>query len=238
MVHDEFRDKVIMITGAAGGIGQALCERFDRLGARVHSTDLRKVDRPLFVPGDVGNAEFLADWVSDVVASEGLIDVLVNNAGICPRTPLMETTVDDWKEVLDVNLTSVFALSQLVMGHMVSRRSGAIVNVASMAAKVGGIAVGPHYSASKAAIICLTKTFARFGAPYGVRVNAVAPGVIDTPITHTASPEQLLSYRSTIPMGRVGDPSEVAGPIVFLASTDASYITGATLDINGGFLMD
>ena len=113
-----------------------------------------------------------------------------------------------------------------------------MVNLASMAGKVGGIAVGAHYSASKAALGCLTKSLARCGAPYGIRVNAVAPGVIDTEITKGASPEQMEGFRKSIPLGRIGRIAEVVEPILFLLSDSASYMTGVTIDINGGLLMD
>ncbi len=166
------------------------------------------------------------------------LDVLVNSAGICPRTALPDITAEEWKMVLDVNLTSVFLLSQACMEPMKRQRSGAIVNLASLAGKVGGIAVGAHYSASKAAMICLTKTLARYGAAHGVRVNAVAPGVINTEMTGLASAEVQESLLKTIPVGRFGEAGEVAEAICFLASHAASYITGTTLDVNGGLLME
>lgn len=238
MIYSEFLDKVVLVTGAAGGIGRALCERFDSLGSRVYSSDLADAARSRFTQGDISDPSFRDRWVQKVLDHGGRIDILVNNAGICPRTALSEVTLAEWNRVLEVNLTSVFALSQAVIERMIVQRSGAIVNLASMAGKVGGIAVGAHYSASKAGIICLTKTLARYGAPHGVRVNAVAPGIIDTDITRAATPEQIESFRNTIPIGRVGDVGEVVAPIVFLASDEASYITGAVLDVNGGLLMD
>ncbi|MHB9036706.1 MAG: SDR family NAD(P)-dependent oxidoreductase [Armatimonadota bacterium] len=238
MTYSDIKDKVVMITGAAGGIGVGLCERFDSLGARVYSTDLAGVDRPCFTQGDISDMSFRVLWVQEVLGKEGRIDVLVNNAGICPRTALPDVSITEWNKVLDVNLASVFALSQMVIEVMIARRSGAIINMASLAGKVGGIAVGAHYSASKAGIICLTKTLARYGAPHGVMVNAVAPGIIDTDITRAATPEQVEGFKNTIPLGRVGSVDEVVAPIVFLASSEASYITGAVIDINGGLLMD
>lgn len=135
---------------------------------------------------------------------------------------------------MDVNLTSIFFLSQAVLEIMIKNKSGAIVNLASLAGQVGGIAVGAHYSASKAAIECLTKTFAKNGAPYGIRVNAVAPGIINTEIHSESTPEQLEQYKRSIPLGRMGTPEEVANIILVLASDLASYLTGTTIDINGG----
>lgn len=237
-MNKEFNNKVILITGAAGGIGSRLCECFDSLGARVYSTDLVSTNRDRFVKGDVADSGFLHGLAENIAREEGKIDVLVNNSGICPRTPLSEITADEWQRVIDVNMTSTFFLTQYCIEVMKPQRSGAIVNVASLAGKNGGIAVGAHYSASKAAIICLTKAFAGYGAPFGIRVNAVAPGIIDTRMTRELGVEKIKSLENAIPLGRIADPDEVVKPIVFLASSWASYITGATLDINGGLLMD
>ena len=152
-MDEEFKDKVIVITGAAGGIGSRLCECFDSLGARVYSTDLVSVKRDRFVKGDVTDIGFLHGLAKNIVTKEGRIDVLVNNSGICPRTQLPEITVNEWHRVIEANMTSTFFLIQYCIEVMKPQRSGAIVNVASLAGKNGGIAVGAHYSASKAAII-------------------------------------------------------------------------------------
>ena len=172
--------------------------------------------------------------VNQITDREGRIDILVNNAGVCPRTDLMDISLDEWRKVMDINLTSVFFLSQAVMKIMMENGSGAIVNLASVAGQVGGISVGAHYSASKAAIECLTKTFAKKGAPHGVRVNAVAPGVIDTDIHKESTTEQIKNYMQSIPLGRMGTPEEVVKMILVLASDLSSYVTGTTFDINGG----
>jgi len=234
----DFDGKVVLVTGAAGGIGTALCREFNARGARVWPADLRPVERERFVAGDVADEAFAVSWTRQVLREEGRIDVLVNNAGICPRTGLFDIGADEWRRVMDVNLASVFFLGRLALKAMIEHKSGCIVNLASMAGKVGGIAVGAHYSASKAAIQCLTKTLARAGAPYNVRANAVTPGIIDTEITGGATPEQRQRFLETIPLARLGGAAEVARPVAFLASDAASYITGATLDINGGLLMD
>ena len=140
--------------------------------------------------------------------------------------------------MLTVNVRSVFLVSQAALKIMIAQKGGAIVNLASLAGKVGGIAVGAHYSSSKAAIVGLTKSLARNGAAYEVRANAVAPGLIDTSMTAAAGQEGVKQLKQSVPMGRLGSVDEVIGPIVFLASCKAAYITGATLDINGGLLMD
>ncbi len=237
MVFSEFNQKVVLITGAAGGIGSSLCRKFAEYNAIVYQTDIQFVDRPNFIQGDISDQEFLQKLVIEIVKKEGRIDVLVNNAGVCPRTPLLDISFDEWRKVMDINLSSTFFLSQAVMEIMIQNRSGAIVNLASVAGQVGGIAVGAHYSASKAAIECLTKTFAKNGAQYGIRVNAVAPGVIDTDIHKQSTKEQIENYMRAIPLGRMGTPDEVANIIMVLASDLASYLTGTTIDINGGQIM-
>ena len=234
MTYSEFKDKVVLITGASGGIGSAVCREFLSAEAKVYQTDIVGTNNPGFIQGDISDTVFIRNLVDEVVEKEGRIDILVNNAGICPRTSILNITPEEWRKVMDVNLTSTFFLSQAVIEIMIKNNSGTIVNLASIAGKVGGIAVGAHYSASKAAIECLTKTFAKYGAPYGIRVNAVAPGVIDTDIHKTATPEQLEQYNKSIPLGRMGTPKEVADVILMLASGQASYLTGAVIDINGG----
>lgn len=234
----EFNNKVILITGAAGGIGLKLCEYFDSLGSRVYPTDILPVNKARFIKIDVADINFLQGLVKKITKKEGRIDVLINNSGICPRTQLPEISLEEWQRVIDVNLTSTFFLCQFCINVMASHRSGVIVNVASLAAKNGGMAVGAHYSASKAAIICMTKSLAQYGARFGIRVNAVAPGLIDTKMTCELGMKKIKAFENSIPLGRIGDPDEVVKPIVFLASSWASYITGETLDINGGLLMD
>lgn len=234
----EFNNKVILITGAAGGIGLKLCEYFDSLGSRVYPTDILPVNKARFIKIDVADINFLQGLVKKITRKEGRIDVLINNSGICPRTQLPEISLEEWQRVIDVNLTSTFFLCQFCINVMASHRSGVIVNVASLAAKNGGMAVGAHYSASKAAIICMTKSLAQYGARFGIRVNAVAPGLIDTKMTCELGTKKIKAFENSIPLGRIGDPDEVVKPIVFLASSWASYITGETLDINGGLLMD
>ncbi len=234
----EFNNKVILITGAAGGIGLKLCEYFDSLGSRVYLTDILPVNKARFIKIDVAEINLLQGLVKKITRKEGRIDVLINNAGICPRTQLPEISLEEWKRVIDVNLTSTFFLSQFCINVMASHRSGVIVNVASLAAKNGGLAVGAHYSASKAAVVCITKSLAQYGARFGIRVNAVAPGLIDTNMTRELGMKKIKAFENSIPLGRIGDPDEVVKPIVFLASSWASYITGEILDINGGLLMD
>lgn len=238
MRNGEFRNAVALVTGAAGGIGRCVCARFEAAGARVYKTDVASWRTLHFIRGDITHAGFIRRLLQHILKEAGRIDILVNNAGICPRTTLTDITRAEWRKVLDINLSAAFWLSQECMRIMERQRCGVIINVASLAGKVGGITVGAHYSASKAALECLTKSLARYGASRGVRANAVAPGVIDTEINRTMSVAQRKKMMQTIPLGRMATAEEVAGPILFLASREASYITGATLDINGGLLMD
>ena len=237
MDHD-FVDKTVLITGAAGDIGRSLCQRFLALQANVYQTDIRETAAPNFTSGDVSDPDFVKVWINSILSQTDRIDVLLNVAGICPRTPLANVEAEEWDQVLRVNLRSTFLLSQMAIASMITQKSGAIINFASLAGQVGGIAVGAHYSASKAAIGALTKSLARTGAPHGVRVNAVAPGIIDTSMTTDAGPEKVDQLIQSIPMARLGGIDEVVQPIVFLASSQASYITGTTLDINGGIYMN
>ncbi|MBD3321942.1 MAG: SDR family oxidoreductase [Chitinivibrionales bacterium] len=237
MQFPEFENKVVLVTGATGNIGTALCKGFDRNSAIVYQTDIRETDRPHFIPGDISDQSFIAGLVERIMNEQGHIDVLVNNAGICPRTPFFDIRLDEWQKVLSVNLTSMFLLSQACMNVMLAQQSGSIISLASLAGQVGGIAVGAHYSATKAAIECMTKTLARNGAQANVRANAVAPGIIDSALTDQATPGQRENFTKTIPLGRLGRVDEVAGPVLFLASDLASYITGFTVDINGGLRM-
>jgi len=234
MIFSEFNNKVVLITGASGGIGSAVCSEFTKHNAIVYQTDIQHSENLNFIQGDISDQEFIKKLIKQVIDQEGRIDILINNVGICPRTDILGISFDEWRKVIDINLGSIFFLSQAVLKIMIANNSGSIVNLASLAGQIGGIAVGAHYSASKAAIECLTKSFARKGAPHGIRVNAVAPGVIDTDIHKESTKEQLEQYIQSIPLGRKGTPGEVANMILVLASDLASYVSGTTIDINGG----
>ncbi|MGH9902785.1 MAG: SDR family oxidoreductase, partial [Pyrinomonadaceae bacterium] len=176
----------------------------------------------------------------DVTTGElGPVDVLVNNAGsLVERLKILELTEERWDEVLDLNLKSAFLCSQAVAASMMERKSGAIINVSSVAGRNGGALGSIHYATAKGGLITMTKGLAKELAPYGVRVNAVSPGVIDTPYHEQFStPEAMKAYVAGIPLGRVGAPDEVARVIAFLASDAAGYLAGETIEINGGMLM-
>ena len=242
------RGKVALVTGGASGIGKAVARTLAREGAAVVIGDVDDAAaavvagevtqagvRGLAVPLDVGCEASCLAAVEQVTRTLGPVDILVNNAGICPVHALAEITGEEWDRVLRVNLKGAFVLSQAVLPGMLAKGWGRIANVASMAGKVGGLAVGAHYSASKAGLICLTKSLARAGARRGVTANAVAPAFIRTPLF---TEEELVRHASQIPVGRAGEPEEVAYAVAFLVSERAGFITGATLDLNGGLLMD
>ena len=193
----ELKGKVAIVTGAAQGLGKAIAKTLAAEGAFVVISDINEQEgqnafieichdraRGAFVKADVSSETDIDCLVTAVIEKFGRIDILVNNAGICLRTPFEDISSVEWDKVLSVNLKSVFLLSQKVFGHMKKNTGGKIINIASGAGKVGGVQVGAHYSASKAAIICLTKTIALQGAKYGITANAVCPGVIGTEIDY------------------------------------------------------
>ena len=247
----KLKDKVAIVTGAAQGLGHAISLALAREDARVVAADLQQEKAEnllseirqlgadgLAVKTDVSNQSDVDELVGTCVEAFGSVDILVNSAGICPRTDFQSITGDEWDKVLQVNLKSAFMLCQKVLPIMAGRKYGKIVNIASAAGKVGGIQVGAHYSASKAGMICLTKSVALNGAPHGVNVNAICPGVIDTEITTSLPPERIERYKEMIPLGRIGMAEDVANLVLFLVSDISNYITGETTDINGGLVMD
>ncbi|MDQ3257879.1 MAG: SDR family oxidoreductase, partial [Acidobacteriota bacterium] len=195
--------------------------------------------RAHIIQADVRRSTDIKRLVESTVEELGPIDILVNNAGsLVERLRILELTEERWDEVMNLNLKSAFLLSQAVAASMMERRTGAIINVSSIAGRNGGALGSIHYSTAKGGLITMTKGFAKELAPYGVRVNAVSPGVIDTPYHETFStPEAMKTFVGMIPLGRVGTSEEVARVIVFLASEDASHICGETIEINGGMLM-
>jgi 3-oxoacyl-[acyl-carrier protein] reductase len=240
-------DRVALITGGAGGIGLAVARRFAAAGARIAIADqksdavkqaadeLTKLGhRAIGLTGDVSKAADAKALVETTVKELGHLDILVNNAGIMGRVaPLWELEEEDWRKVMSVDLTSVFLVSRAVISHMRSRRSGCIVSVASIAGKEGTPRLIP-YSVAKAGIIAFTKALGKEVLTDGIRVNCVAPGVIDTPILEQLPAEATQLMLSKSPLGRFGTADEVAAVIHFLASDAASFITSQCFDVSGG----
>ena len=243
----ELPGRVAIVTGAARGIGFAIAERLSRAGARVVIADISEEGaaaaagrlrgaggKAVEAVADVTRPEEAAAMVERALEHFGGLDILVNNAGITGRdAPIWETTDEDWERVLGLNLTSTFYCCRAVVPHMRERHSGAIVNVASISGKEGNPNMIP-YSVSKAGVICLTKALAKEVMSDNVRVNCVAPGVIETPLLEQLQPEAIEYMRSRVPMGRMGRPEEVAAVVHFLASDEASFVTGQCYDISGG----
>jgi len=247
----KLRDKIALVTGSGRGIGRSIAIALAREGASVvvNDIDAQSAEQTASeikatgqyaaaIEADISDGGEVNEMIETIIKTFKKIDILVNNAGIFSSVSLDRMTEDEWDKVMKINLKGVFMCSQAVMKFMKRQRSGKIVNIASLAGKVGGIFAGANYAASKAGVICLTKSLAKQLAPHGINVNAVAPGVIETEMTESWPKEVRESFLKQIPLGRFGKPEEVAETVVFLVSNSAGYITGATIDINGGILMD
>lgn len=245
------KNKVAIVTGAARGIGKAIAQRFLQEGAAVAINDIdleraeeivheakSKGKKALSVKADVSNEKEVEEMVNRVYSNFARIDILVNNAGIIKRGSTEDHSYEDWDRVIAVNLRGTYNCSKAVIPIMKKQKYGKIVNVSSIAGKVGDIASAPSYGSSKGAINALTKSVARELAEYGICVNAVAPHAVETEMSAEWSQEKRRQLMSQIPLKRLGRPEEVAAAVLFLASDEASFITGEILDVNGGYLMD
>jgi len=247
----ELKDKVAIVTGAANGIGRSISQLFAKEGVQVALIDLdqpaldeqvhrlqNEGRRVVGIVSDVSDEQDVKNAVASTLKEFGKIDILVNCAGICKMIPILEISVADWDRTLAVNLRSVFLFSREVFRHMKTRRSGKIISIASAAGKIGGIAAGAHYSASKAGVMCFTKSLALQAAPYKINVNAVCPGPTETEMTDAWGEAENEAFAAKIPFKEYGKPEDVAQAVLFLASDQARYITGEILDVNGGLVMD
>ncbi len=239
--------EIALVTGATRGIGAAIAERLARDGARVIGTattadGAARISAALAGAGgrgvvlDVAKPDSIGAVIEDIEAKEGAVGILCNNAGITRDTLLLRMKDEDWAAVLDTNLASVFRLSKAVLRGMMKARKGRIVSITSVVGLTGNPGQA-NYAAAKAGILGFTKSLAREVGSRGITVNAVAPGFIDTDMTRGLGDAQRAALDSQIPLGRLGQPADIAAAVAFLCSPDGAYITGETLHVNGGMYM-
>ena len=238
--------KCALVTGASGGIGEAVAEALHGQGATVALSGTRRQkleevatrlgSRVHVLPCDLRDRAQVSALVGQAEAAMGQLDILVNNAGVTKDNLFMRMKDEEWDEVIAINLTSVFVLCRGALRNMMRRRAGRIINIASISGVVGNPGQG-NYAASKAGLVGMTKSLAREVASRGITANCIAPGFIETPMTHALNEKQTEAIASNIPAGILGKPGDIAAGVVFLASNEARYITGETLHINGGMVM-
>ncbi len=242
-------DKTALVTGGARGIGAATAAALAREGAGVVIVDIEQADgvvdgilanggRAWWYQVDVSDHRAVEDMVRTAEGTAGPIGILVNNAGIISRGTVLDMSFEEWNRIIAVNVTGTFNCCKAVIPSMVKRLDGCIVNITSVAGKIGDITAAPAYGTSKGAVNALTKSLARQLADYGIRVNAVAPHAIETDMSAQWSEEKRRAIIAEIPLHRLGLPEDVAQAVVYLVSDAAGFITGEILDVNGGYLMD
>ena len=261
MTSERLRGRHALVTGAAGGIGLAVTAAYLAEGARCTAVDLgaspagglaelldRHADRLAYLPADVARVATLGALVDAAAARHGTVDLLFNNAAVFDMAPLLESDAAMYERVFDVNVKGMFFVMQAVLARLVaSGRRGSVINLASQAGRRGEALVA-HYCASKAAVISYTQSAALAMAPHGIRVNAIAPGVIDTPMWDAvdalfarheglARGEKKAAVGRAVPLGRMGTPADLVGAAVFLACEESAYVTAQTLNVDGGNVM-
>jgi 3-oxoacyl-[acyl-carrier protein] reductase len=245
-----FENQVAVVTGAGRGIGHAIAVRLAKEGARVASVsrteanarkttdeiNAARADAAKAYAVDVADQAAVQKAAGQIFEDFGRVDILVNNAGVTRDGLSMRMSMDDWDTVLNTNLKGAFNFIQAVMRPMIKQRSGRIINISSIAGLIGN-AGQANYAASKAGLIGLTKTLARELASRGITVNAVAPGLIETDMTTVLSDEVRQNILKNVPLGKLGEPEDIAGAVAYLASAEAKYITGQVLTVDGGMVM-
>ena len=252
-MYEDLKEKVAIITGARRGMGKSHALALARAGTKVVVSDISLEDcqkvveeikklgsEALAVKCDVSKKEEVEEMIRKTIEKFGKVDILVNNAGICQFKPFLELTEEEWDRTLDINLKGYFLCTQVAAKEMVKERSGVIINIASVAMGQQGIGFPniAHYCASKGGIVGMTEALAVELAPYNIRVNAISPGMIETPMIDPmkADPKMMEATLARVPMRRVGKPEEVSNPVLFLASDASSYMTGSDVVIDGGWL--
>ena len=238
--------KTALVTGASGGIGADIARVLHAAGATVGLSGTRVEPlealaaelggRAHVLPCNLSNAEEVEGLVKRATEAMGSVDILVNNAGITRDGLAMRMSDDDWQSVIDVNLTAAFRLCRAAIRGMMKARWGRIVNISSVVGRAGN-AGQANYAASKGGLVALSKSLAEEVASRGITVNCVAPGFIETPMTEKLNEAQRATILASVPAGRMGTPQEIAAAVLYLASQEAAYVTGATLHVNGGMDM-
>ena len=242
----DLKGKKVLVTGASGGIGKAIALELSSNGADLcltgrNKTKLENLQKIIggncqIIISDLSNSQGIENLADQAQKIMGQIDILVNNAGITKDNLFIRMSEDDWNEVININLNSIFKLTKLLIKGMVKRRFGRIINITSVIGVAGG-AGQSNYSASKAGIIAMSKSLAQEVGSRSITVNNIAPGFIETNMTAELSDDRKDDILKSISLGRLGKPDDIAGAVCFLASEKASYITGQTININGGMLM-
>ena len=241
------KDNIAVITGAGRGIGASCASLFSDESAKLvlvdkqfedhHSkSDFQQTEVDYFTL-DVTSENDIKSLFETVNDKYGRIDYLINSAGIYREKPLVELEISDWNKMLDVNLLGTFLFCKYSIPSLAKSNNGSIVNIASVAGQVGGIVAGADYSASKAGVLCMSKSLANQVKDYKIRVNTISPGPILSSMTADWPPERKIEFPKNIPLGRLGEPEEVANVALFLCSKMASYVNGATINVNGGLYM-